>query len=282
MQTDAVEAALARLMPPALSEDCQLEIEEMIDELAGSEPETVVPISSGNWIARSLIGGGIAAAIGALCAVFPIIRGTSDSRMVQASPADSGQGFVFVSESDRIESVTDDGWREDSEGAAMHSLRLKAVQENNVRDEQTGMVVRISEPREEILMMPMSDFSGSPVLKKPSPSGLVEAASVPATGNGPLRVVNVAGKSASFSSADEGTAVVSRDGGIYQVKINGLKDEVVFQGELANDNKLEQVPESWRSRILVLCRTLDQALDGNMMPQRQPQPRITTPAAVKP
>ncbi|MEO5715652.1 MAG: hypothetical protein ABIT37_19390 [Luteolibacter sp.] len=282
MQTEAIEAALARLMPPALSEDCQFEIEEMIDELAGSEAENVVAISSGKWIARSLIGGGIAASIGALCAVFPMMRGASDPRLVQTPPANSAQGFVLVSESDRIESVTDDGWREDSEGAAMHSVRLKAVQENNVRDQQTGMVVRISEPREEILMMPVSDFSGTPVLKKPSTSGMVEAASVPATGNGPLRVVNVAGKSASFSSADEGSALVSRDGGVYKVKITGLKDEVVFEGALANDNKLEQVPEIWRHRILVLCRTLDQALDGNMMPQRQPQPRIAPPAAVKP
>lgn len=282
MQTNEIEAALARLMPPALSEGSQSRIEEMIDELASSEPENVVAISSGKWIARSLIGGGIAAAIGALCAVFPMIRGASDSPLVRTSPADSPQGFVVVSESDRIESVTDEGWREDSEGAPMHSVRLKAVQENNVRDEQTGMVVRISEPREEILMMPVSDFSEIPVLKKPSQSGMVEAASIPATENGPLRVVNVAGKSASFSSADEGSAAVSRDGETYKVKIHGLKDEVVFEGELAKDEKLEQVPENWRRRISVLCRTLDQALDGNMMPQRQPQPRIAPPEAVKP
>ena len=40
MQTDpidAVEAALARLMPPALSQDCQSGIEAMFDDLAGPE-----------------------------------------------------------------------------------------------------------------------------------------------------------------------------------------------------------------------------------------------------
>jgi hypothetical protein len=40
----------------------------------------------------------------------------------------------------------------------MRALRLNAVEENNVRDEESGMVVRISEAREEILLMPISAF----------------------------------------------------------------------------------------------------------------------------
>ena len=67
-------------------------------------------------------------------------------------------GFVLVSESDRIESMTDEGWQEGSDGSAMHALRLSAVEVNNVRDTESGMLVVISEPREEILYTPISAF----------------------------------------------------------------------------------------------------------------------------
>ncbi len=253
---DPIETILARLMPPALSEECQSEIEARIDDLAG--PENVVRIS---WLTRCVIGGGIAAAIGAMCAVVPMIRGSADPQVARTSPAEAPAGLVYLSESDRIESVTDEGFRKDSEGSAMHALRLKAVQENKVRDKETGMVVRISEPREEILMTPR-----------------VETATLPAESNGPVRVVNVAKKSASFS-AGEGKAVVRREGEIYKVKINGPQDEVIFEGDVLPTDKL---PVDWQRRIQVLCRTLDQALDGSMMPQRQPQPRLVPPVSPKP
>ena len=255
---DPIEAILARLMPPALSENCQSEIETMIDDLTGAENIVRIP-----WLTRCVIGGGIAAAIGALCAVFPMIQGSTNSRVAAASHAVSPAGVDLVSESDRIESVTDEGLRQDSEGSAMHAVRLQAVQENNVRDKETGMVVRISEPREEILMTPM-----------------VETATLPAASNGPLRVVNVAEKSASFS-AEEGHAVVRRDGENYKVKINGPKGELIFEGEASQANKIDKLPVDWNRRIQVLCRTLDQALDGSMMPQRQPQPRVVPPMSPK-
>ncbi len=155
---DPIETILARLMPSALSDDCQFELDEMIDELAGPVAENVVPISSGKWIARSVIGGGIAASIGALIAIFPMLNDSQSQQVAAVSPEKSSSGFVLVSESDRIESMTDEGWQEDSNGSAMHALRLNAVEENNVRDEESGMVVKISEPREEILLMPISAF----------------------------------------------------------------------------------------------------------------------------
>lgn len=273
---DPIETILARLMPPALSQQCQSEIETVIDDLAG--PENVVGIS---WLTRCVIGGGIAAAIGALCAVFPMIQRSSNSQVAVTSSAESPSGLVLVSESDRIESVTDEGWREDSEGSAMHAVRLRAVQENNVRDEETGMVVRISEPREEILMMPVSEFYKAPVLKKPFAGEMVEAATLSTASNGPVRVVNVAGKCASFS-ADEGRAEVRREGEIYKVKINGPEDEVIFDGDVSQADQLDKLPADWHRRIQVLCRTLDHALGGSMVPARQPQPRVVPPVSLKP
>lgn len=146
---DPIETILARLMPPALSEECQFEIETRIEELAGAEK-----VAGISWLTRCVIGGGIAAAIGALCAVIPMLHEVPQPQVAVTSPS----GFSLVSESDRIESVTDEGWQESADGSAMHALRLSFVEENNVRDEESGMVVQITEPREEILLMPISTF----------------------------------------------------------------------------------------------------------------------------
>jgi hypothetical protein len=145
-------------MPPALSQDAQVEIDAMIDELAGPEAENVVEISSGRWLARMAIGGGIAAAIGAMFAISPVFQSSENGKVAVAAPVPSRSGLVLVSESDRIDSMTDEGWQENPDGSAMRALRLNAVEENNVRDEETGMEVLISEAREEILLMPISAF----------------------------------------------------------------------------------------------------------------------------
>lgn len=150
---DPVETILARLMPPAMSEDCQLEIEALIDDLAGLEDKPRF-----SWFTRWLVGGGIAAAIAGAFTVFPIIHDAPDTAVAVIAPSPPNGGFVLLSESDRIESMTDEGWQEDPDGSAVRTLRLSAVEENSVRDEESGMVVQISEPREEIFLMPISTF----------------------------------------------------------------------------------------------------------------------------
>ena len=150
---DPIETILARLMPPALSESGQLEIDEMIDDLAGPQ---VASISSGPSLARWMIGGGIAAVAAGLLAALPLLETVSKDPTVAAHKMPVG--MVLLSESDRIESMTDEGWQESADGSAMHALRVSAVEENSVRDEESGMVVQISEPREEIFLTPISAF----------------------------------------------------------------------------------------------------------------------------
>ena len=151
-----VEDILARLMPPGLTAEGQRGIESMIDDLAG--PENIVERSPVNWTVRAIIGGGIAAAFGALCAVFPVSESVPSVRPLTSLPEDGSSGLVLVSESDRVESMTDEGWSEDLYGSAMHAVRLNVIEENQMRDEESGMIVRISEPREEVLLMPISSF----------------------------------------------------------------------------------------------------------------------------
>ena len=67
-------------------------------------------------------------------------------------------GFVLVGESDRIESMTDEGWLEDSDGTAMRPCASVWWRKTVILDEETGIVMQVSEPREEFLLMPVSAF----------------------------------------------------------------------------------------------------------------------------
>ena len=151
----SVETILARLMPSALSENGQHAIEAMIDELAAT-PQMAA--SSGHpWLRRITIGGIAAAGVAAAC-VFPMLQ--RPAAVVAGNvPAESpAPGFVLVGESDRVEAMTDEGWLENQDGSAMQATRLSVIEENTLRDLETGIVISISEPREEILLMPVSAF----------------------------------------------------------------------------------------------------------------------------
>jgi len=153
---DPVETILARLIPSALSENGQEEIETMLDDLANSGSESRTGIR-GNSRSRWVMGGGIAAAATAALLVFQ----TPDSDVpvpVAVKAAEPPAGFVLLGESDRIESMVDEGWREDTDGLAMRSLRMNVVEESSFLDEETGIVMQVSQPREELLLMPISTF----------------------------------------------------------------------------------------------------------------------------
>lgn len=193
-----------------------------------------------------------------------------------------GMGFLVKS--------IDAGGPAEAAGLAELDLLWKIGDQMLVNEAQLASLLRLSKPGDEVVI---SGFRGgkplelklklgeAPALKKPVSGAMLENLLLPGGSVLPMRVVNVAEKSASFS-ADDGKAVVSRDGEIFEVKITGSKDEVIFEGDLSQDGKLDQVPESWRRRIQVLCRTLDQALDGGGMVQRQPRPRVVPPPTPKP
>jgi hypothetical protein len=146
--TRSVETILARLMPPALSVSAHHDIEAMLDELAGSSSSSQSPARS---YRRWIIGGGLAACLAASFTVPRLVTPPSPA----SAPAPD---FLLVGESDRIESMTDEGWREISDGSAMRAMRIRVIEENSLFDEETGIVMQVSQPREELLLMPISTF----------------------------------------------------------------------------------------------------------------------------
>lgn len=151
---DPIETILARLMPPGLSEGGQQDIEAMLDELAG-DTISAAPPAPKPWFRRAAAAGIAAAGVAVAC-IFPIAN--KPAPVVQNSATQEPVGIVLVSESDRVESMTDEGWQEDADGSAMRAMRLSVVEENNLLDEETGIVMQITEPREEFLLVPVSTF----------------------------------------------------------------------------------------------------------------------------
>ncbi len=157
---DQVEAILARLMPPGLSGGGQASIEAMLDDLAAEEAaELAVPVISRPAPGRSWIYGGIAAAV-ILCATVTALVAPRFGGDLQVSDAGSpgAPEVVWVEASGRIESMTDEGWREDTDGSALQALSMNVVEENDLLDSETGIVMKVAETRGELLLMPVSAF----------------------------------------------------------------------------------------------------------------------------
>lgn len=150
--SQSVETILARLMPSALSVSGQQEIETMLDELAG--PATAEQTPAGpRW--RWHIGGGLAAALAAGLLIPHLLGPSAAPRSTRVATAPE---VLLVGQTDRVESMTDEGWREIPDGSAVRAMRVRLIEESKLLDEETGIVMQVSQPREELLLMPISAF----------------------------------------------------------------------------------------------------------------------------
>jgi hypothetical protein len=154
MQTDSIESILGRLMPQALGESCQFELESVFDEENKSE---IIPRvnSTHSPLGWKILLTGIAATITGLLVHGFLLR--APVRFTTPNVKPNVPGVVLVGESDRVQSMKDEGWC-DNDGAAMRAVRLNVVAGNRLRDEETGILIQISEPREELLLTPISNF----------------------------------------------------------------------------------------------------------------------------
>ena len=153
---DAMEKALLRLMPAALSETAQAGMEAQLDELSGS-----AELLSGSaellrhdfprW-AKWL--GGIAAAV--TIGVFAFPFGSQESAPLVGVAEDDG--MVVIAELDRVENVLDEGLFVDAGGSAVRKMSVRVVGESRILDEETGIEVTLTEPRREMVLLPVSTF----------------------------------------------------------------------------------------------------------------------------
>jgi hypothetical protein len=160
-----------------------------------------------------------------------------------------------------------------------------------VNEGQLAALLRLAKPGDEIRLAgfragkPLDatlKLGEAPASKNAFPGELLDASVLPpGERETPMRVVNISEKIASYSTA-EGRAEVRRDGSNYHVTIHGPEDKLIHAGTLPADGTLDGIPEAWRRRVGALRRGLDHALDGRMMPIRQPRPRVVPAAAPHP
>ncbi len=194
---------------------------------------------------------------------------------IPALPA--GVGFVVKS--------IDAGGPAERAGIQEYDLIWRLDDQMLVNEAQLSVLLRLHRPGDDVILH--SYRGGQPLeiklklgeAKANSASfgaKIAEDAVMSAEPAGPVRLVNSSEKSASFSTA-EGQASVRREGEILKVKIDNPAGLPIFEGDFTAQEGFERIPENWRRRVGMLAHTLDQALEGNMIPRRQPRPRVIPP-----
>jgi hypothetical protein len=193
-----------------------------------------------------------------------------------------GIGFVVRS--------LDEGGPAATAGLREFDILWKIGDQMLVNEAQMAALLRLSKPGDEISLAafrggkPLDltvQLGEAPPSKRGFPSDWADTALLPSECGGPMRVVNLSEKLASYAN-DEGRAEVRRVGSFYQVKITGPDGKTIFEGQLAADDDLEQLPPSWKRRVRALRRGLDHAIDSRLMPSRQPRPRVVPPPGTQP
>ncbi|HEY8960896.1 MAG TPA: hypothetical protein VIM57_01745, partial [Luteolibacter sp.] len=146
-EVDPIEAALARLMPVAMSDSGERSIHETLDELAADLPVN-------RWQTRRPWGIGLGIAAAAVAGVFvawPSLHAPAPASV--AMEESSASPVEWVGNADRVESLRDEGRISGADGDALQAVSVRVVAENTLRDRETGYTFNISEPREELVLM---------------------------------------------------------------------------------------------------------------------------------
>lgn len=145
-----IDKALSRLMPVALSQRVTEEIEDEIDARA-------IELSQpARW--KAIIGAAAVISLGVLIFFLKPEVGTEHVAAINPKAAVEMPDMVFLAETDRVEDVEDEGLFVDAGGSAVRQVRVRVVEESRIRDEATGIIVMLSQPREELHMVPINSF----------------------------------------------------------------------------------------------------------------------------
>jgi hypothetical protein len=155
---EQIEAILGKLVPTALSVEATESIGTMLDGLspsaAATQPRPARAV--GGSRKRFLLPFSAAAA---LClAALSWDRRDGNGTLPPGVVSAPAEGFRLVAHSGRIDAVDDIGWSTDETGSALHTVRLSVVEEAELLDAETGMLMTLRQPREEILLTPVTSF----------------------------------------------------------------------------------------------------------------------------
>jgi hypothetical protein len=150
-----IEKALFRLMPAAFSKEGQRSLDELVDSLAAGETVVKMPRKSvWPWV------GGIGAAAAAVVVAlnFSATRPAASELAVAPVPAAKQGGIVLIQQTERVETAVPEDWMSETDGVAHRAWRVRVVDEERLRDLETGYEVLVSRPREEVILMPVTAF----------------------------------------------------------------------------------------------------------------------------
>ncbi len=155
-----IEKALARLMPSAISEKGQRSMDDLIDSLAAGET-VAVELPPAKKPSRWGWFGGIGAAAAAVIVAVSLPKGGSPG-VVENAPAQEDPGakgeLVLIGSSEVVEDAVPEDWMSETDGVPHRAWRVRVVDQERLRDVETGYEVLVSRPREEVRLMPVTSF----------------------------------------------------------------------------------------------------------------------------
>ncbi len=157
-----------------------------------------------------------------------------------------------------------------------------------INEAQLSTLLRLHQPQQEVTFavfrggsqFDMPVVLGASPLPAPEFAGQAAEEAVFLSEQGPMRVVNLTEREAYISNA-EGRATVRKVGEGYWLTIENADGVVIFDDSFdrssGNHEHTDAIPGEWKRRAYALRRGLDHALNGRIVPQRQPRPRVVPP-----
>jgi hypothetical protein len=158
---EQIEQSLKRLEPTALSQRASDKIGSMIDSLAASASEVeeadIESITHRRGWRGPVAWASIAAAV-VLGAVLVWSLGPGDPGPVVKPVPVPVPGFEWVGRTDQVGELEDGGLMADENGRMHRLVRYQVIEEEVVRDGRSGAVMKVTGPREELMLVPVSTF----------------------------------------------------------------------------------------------------------------------------
>lgn len=170
-------------------------------------------------------------------------------------------------------------------GIEVADLVWKFNEQLLVNEAQLSTLLRLHHPGDAVVLsvfrggspLEISLTLGASPMPIPEFAGRAAEEAVFLTEQGPMRVVNLAEREAYIANA-EGRATVRKVGDGYWLTIQNADGNVIFDDRFDrgthNHERSENIPAEWKRHAYALRRGLEHAIDGHIVPQRQPRPRV--------